>query len=42
MRPPHKALLSTDGGAPMGDAEKGLTAFPIKEEEGEVYVKLAR
>ena len=29
-------------GAPLGDAEKGLTAFPIKEEEGEVYVKLAR
>jgi len=29
-------------GAPMGDAEKGLTGFPIKEEDGEVYVMLAR
>jgi nitrite reductase/ring-hydroxylating ferredoxin subunit len=28
-------------GAPMGDAETGLTAYPLKEEGGELYVRLA-
>jgi nitrite reductase/ring-hydroxylating ferredoxin subunit/(2Fe-2S) ferredoxin len=29
-------------GAPMGDADTGLTGYPLKEEAGELYVKLMR
>jgi nitrite reductase/ring-hydroxylating ferredoxin subunit/(2Fe-2S) ferredoxin len=27
-------------GAPMGDAQEGLTAYPLKEEKGEIYIEL--
>jgi nitrite reductase/ring-hydroxylating ferredoxin subunit len=27
-------------GAPMGDAEVGLTGYPLKEEGGDLYIEL--
>lgn len=36
----HMWQFDVRTGAPMGDAEKGLTGFPVREEQGEVYVML--
>ncbi len=36
----HMWQFDVRTGAPMGDAEKGLTGFPVKEGQGEVYVML--
>jgi nitrite reductase/ring-hydroxylating ferredoxin subunit/(2Fe-2S) ferredoxin len=36
----HMWQFDVRTGAPMGDAERGLTGFPIKEEQGELYVML--
>jgi nitrite reductase/ring-hydroxylating ferredoxin subunit/(2Fe-2S) ferredoxin len=36
----HMWQFDVRTGAPMGDAEKGLQGFPLKEERGELYVRL--
>lgn len=36
----HMWQFDVRTGAPLGDAEKGLTGFPIQEEQGEIYVRL--
>ena len=36
----HMWQFDVKTGAPMGDAQEGLKGFPLKEEGGEVYVKI--
>jgi toluene monooxygenase system ferredoxin subunit len=36
----HMWQFDVKTGAPMGDAQEGLKGFPLKEERGEVYVKI--
>jgi (2Fe-2S) ferredoxin/nitrite reductase/ring-hydroxylating ferredoxin subunit len=36
----HMWQFDLKTGAPMGDAESGITGYPLKEERGELYVKL--
>ncbi|MBI2202560.1 MAG: Rieske 2Fe-2S domain-containing protein [Candidatus Rokubacteria bacterium] len=36
----HMWQFDVRTGAPMGDAEKGLTGFPVKDEQGELHVML--
>lgn len=36
----HMWQFNLKTGAPMGDAEKGLACYPLKEERGEIYVDL--
>jgi toluene monooxygenase system ferredoxin subunit len=37
----HMWQFDARTGAAMGDAEKGLTGYPLKEERGELYVELS-
>jgi nitrite reductase/ring-hydroxylating ferredoxin subunit/(2Fe-2S) ferredoxin len=37
----HMWQFDARTGAPMGDAEAGLTGYPLKEERGELYVELS-
>ena len=34
----HMWQFDVKTGAPMGDAQEGLTGFPLKEEHGDIYV----
>jgi toluene monooxygenase system ferredoxin subunit len=36
----HMWQFDLKTGAPLGDAEKGLELYPLKEERGEIYVGL--
>ena len=38
----HMWQFDARTGAPMGDAQEGLKTFPLKEEQGELYVGLER
>ena len=38
----HMWQFNLKTGEPQGDAEKGLTGYPLKEERGELYVALER